>query len=57
MHLLHVSQHILPAVKHSSALLRIQLVDKVSSVVFTRVLVPSGKIDLANVSSPLFIIQ
>lgn len=41
MYLLHVSQHILPAVKHSSSLLRIQLVDKVSSVVFIRVLVPN----------------
>lgn len=43
VYLLHVSQHILPAVKHSSTLLRIQLVDEVSSVVFTGVLVPKGK--------------
>lgn len=43
MYLLHVSQHILPAVKHSFTLLRIQLVDKVSSVVFIGVLVPKGR--------------
>lgn len=43
MYLLHVSQHILPAVKHSFTLLRIQLVDEVSSVVFVGVLVPKGR--------------
>lgn len=40
--LLHVAQDVLPAVKHSSALLRVQLVDKVSGEVLVAVLV-SGK--------------
>lgn len=43
VYLLHVSQHILPAVKHSFTLLCIQLVDKVSSVVFIGVLVPKER--------------
>lgn len=59
MYLLHVAQHILPAVKHSSPLLRVQLVDKVRRVVFIRVLIPSGKIEFSNLfsSPPLFLIQ
>lgn len=58
VYLLHVSQHVLPAVKHPSALLRIQLVDEVSSVVYVGVLVPKGKkMDLTSVSSSPFIFQ
>lgn len=48
MYLLHVPQHILPAVKDSSTLLRIQLVDEVGGVVFVRVLVPSNKTRLGQ---------
>lgn len=40
-HLLHVSQHILPAVKHSLPLFSVQLVDEVCSVVFITVLIPT----------------
>lgn len=39
-YLLHVSQHVLPAVEHSSAFFRVQLVDEVRGVVHVGVLVP-----------------
>lgn len=39
-HLLHVAQHVLPAVEHAFALLRVQLVDEVGGVVLTAALVP-----------------
>ena len=38
-YLLHVTQHVLPAVKHPFAFFRIQLVDEVGGVVFTAALV------------------
>lgn len=41
-YLLHVSQHILPAVKHPPPFFRVQLVDKVCGVVFIRVLIPTN---------------
>lgn len=41
-YLLHVSQHILPAVKHSLSFFRVQLVDEVGSVVFITVLIPKN---------------
>lgn len=40
VYLLHVSQDILPAVKDSFALFSVQLVDEVSGVVLTGVLIP-----------------
>lgn len=43
--LLHVTQDVLPAVKHSSALLRVELVDEVSGEVLVAVLV-SGKTNI-----------
>lgn len=39
-HLLHVSQHILPAVKHPPAFFRVQLIDEVCCVVVIAVLIP-----------------
>lgn len=39
-HLLHVSQHILPAVKHPPAFFRVQLIDEVCCVVLIAVLIP-----------------
>lgn len=41
LYLLHVSQDILPAVKHSFALFAVQLIDEVSGVVLTAVLIPA----------------
>lgn len=43
--LLHVTQDVLPAVEHSSALLRVELVDEVSGEVLVAVLV-SGKTNI-----------
>lgn len=43
VYLLHVSQHILPGVKHSFAFFRVQLVDKVCGVVLIAVLIPTHK--------------
>ncbi len=40
LYLLHVSQDVLPAVKDSFALFTVQLVDEVSGVVLTAVLIP-----------------
>lgn len=56
MYLLHVSQHILPAVKHSFTLLSIQLIDKVSSVVFIGVLIPKGRKMNLTIASSSFVI-
>lgn len=40
-YLLHVTQNVLPAVKHSPAFLGIELIDEVSGVVFITVLIPA----------------
>lgn len=40
-YLLHVTQNILPAVKHSLALLGVELIDEVCGVVFITVLIPA----------------
>ena len=41
-YLLHVTQHILPAVKHSPPFFRVQLVDEVCRVVLVTVLIPTN---------------
>lgn len=43
-----MTQDVLPAVKHSSALLRVELVDEVSGEVLVAVLV-SGKTNIKNI--------
>ena len=40
-HLLHVAQHVLPAVEHAFALLGVELVDEVGGVVLAAVLIPA----------------
>lgn len=40
-HLLHVAQHVLPAVEHAFALFRVELVDEVGGVVLAAALVPA----------------
>lgn len=44
-HLLHVAQHVLPAVEHALALLGVQLVDEVRGVVLAAALVPATRAD------------
>lgn len=51
-HLLHVSQHVLPAVEHAFALLRVQLVDEVGGVVLTTALVPETQGARAQAAPP-----
>lgn len=41
--LLHMTEDVLPTVKHSSSLLSVQLVDEVSGEVFIAVLIPKKK--------------
>lgn len=41
LYLLHVSQHILPAVEHAPPFFRVQLVDEICGVVVVAVLVPA----------------
>ena len=41
-HLLHVAQHVLPAVEDALPLLRVQVEDEVSGVVLIALLVPAG---------------
>lgn len=43
-HLLHMPEHILPAVKHTLAFLRIQVKDKVSGVVGVAFLISATKV-------------
>ena len=44
-HLLHVAQHVLPAVEDALPLLRVQVEDEVSGVVLIALLVPAGEME------------
>lgn len=50
-HLLHVTEDVLPAVKHSLPLLGVQLVDEVSGEVFVAVLVSKTCPERSNMSA------
>lgn len=44
-HLLHVAQHVLPAVEDALPLLGVQVEDEVSGVVLIALLVPAGEME------------
>lgn len=54
-HLLHVAQDVLPAVKHSSALLRVKLIDEVGGEVLVAVLVSETQTSVFKQAPPSFL--